>query len=152
MLCDFSTVIASWPSWHSPPFEVSTSGGRQLKPTMLMFLMMTLAELLTATCPDSVGLVPEQPTMVLFEPMVAVPWPRLPLTKITAALVPFAAVLNCESVVTTCAVADPPPVVLPFSDANPTGVGEPEMNPGTVQPVAASTSTPSLASSGSPQP
>src|SRR5262249_54939332 len=109
----------------------------QLKPTMLMLRMITLAAAFTPTCPLRVGFVPEQPMIVLFEPIVAVPWPRLPLTKITAGVVPLASVLNCDSVGTSCPPAVPPPVVLPFKDAHPIGAGAPEMNDGTAQGVAA---------------
>src|ERR1043165_3514845 len=67
--------------------------------------------------------------------------------KITAGVVPFASVLNCDSVVTSCPAAAPPPVVPPFSDAQPTGVGAPAMNDGTEQGVAACVASDSSGSS-----
>src|SRR5262245_45853248 len=90
--------------------------------------------------------------IVLFDPIVTVPCASLPLTKITAALLPAAALLNCASVVTSCCGPAPPPVVPPFSDANPTGVGAPAMNDGTEHGVAACSVTASSGASESTQP
>src|SRR4051812_34427394 len=119
---------------------------------MFMLRMITLDWLDRPTWPLKVGLVPEHPMIVLFEPIVAVPCPRLPLTKITAAVVPLAAVLNWASVVTSWPAAEPPPVVPPLSDAQPTGAGVPAMNDGTAHGVAACSTSSCSSGSDSAQP
>src|SRR5882724_153696 len=55
----------------------------------------------------------------------------------TAAVVPLAAALNADSVVTTVGVAVPPPAVPPFIDAQPIGLGVAATNAGTVHDVTA---------------
>src|SRR5689334_13976535 len=131
---------------------MSTSGGMQLNPTTFMLRTMTLVTLVIRTWPLRVGLVPEQPMIVLFEPIDAVPCASRPLTKITAGLLPAAAVLNAASVVTSVCGPAPPPVVPPLSDAHPTGVGAPAMNDGTEHGVAACSVSDSSGDSESAQP
>src|ERR1700743_467240 len=70
----------------------------------------------------------------------------------TAAPVPPAAELNCDSVVTTLGDAEPPPVVPPFCDAQPSGLGSDDTNDGILQAETAAVSATRSSSLSSPHP
>src|SRR5678815_5257556 len=109
---EFSIVIASAPPEQSDGLSV------QLLPTILRFFMMMFFEPCIWMWPLIVAEPPQAPTMVLFDPTVTLP-EMVPLTTMTRAVDPPAALLRELSDVTVVDDAVPPPVVPPPCVAHP---------------------------------
>ena len=87
---------------------------RQMLRTMTFFAFLMFR-------PQPTILAPLAPTIVLFDPIASIPEHEIvPETRTTAEPVPEAALTSADELVTVVADAEPPPLVPPFCDAQPT--------------------------------